>query len=347
MPTASRSFPRLIHPHRWCSNGRTPDQFYPKQIAMAVNHGMAYRRKMIASAAMPVGQVSVSGTINYWRFRFRSGHGATRLTVDVLMGLADTGATDPYVLVGVTPSGGAETTEEAHYGATSAGGTTDVPYSLSDQSFHFDIDPQTTYEVRIAGVDYSRPVSFRAYEHASAEIDGSVDYYCALSPSVEYPIQDSDRARLIDAVSELWLENGTQLICWPGRGTSTAPSITSVTAATPGFHFGSESILGIESADLPDLGPLARLKDGGNLPVTLCAFAVATGVGTPTGELRLVSSGATIATLNITGTPGWHTTDVTWTSAASIAGGKVDVQIRGTAAGYTCAVTAFALYTRR
>lgn len=354
---ASVPYPKLLQHLRWCRNGSYPDAWLIRQAATALAHVQAYRRKVFAVVGGDFGSgssIGLAGTTNYWRFRCRTGYGATQMRFKLGLGqdFHATG-TDPRVTVSVTPFGGAADTKTVYYGNAAGVYVDDEPLTINNSELRFDVSPATTYEVVVSGVDYGRPLEFCAYEWADPNVDQAVDYYVELLASVTQPIYDVYRERLLTAASQLWLENGPQLLSWCGRGSGAAISqtgttwlnvvdgtSTAISAATPGYYF---DVMGTGDELADTLKAICRYSVGTLLPVTLAAYAN-TSAGS-TGEVRLADgSGAVGSLTGITTTLQWHTTDITLASVDTLA--KLDLQVRNGTGGQTTNVYAVSLYTR-
>jgi hypothetical protein len=92
-------------------------------MVAAQNHAMGYRHREVYRRAWEMdGAIGLVGTTTFERFRFRTGYGVTTLTYVVMMGLDTTTggpsgglATNPYIEIDTTISGGATTTRDFYF----------------------------------------------------------------------------------------------------------------------------------------------------------------------------------------------------------------------------------------
>lgn len=360
---ASQKIPKRIQHKRWCRNGHHPDAFSIRQAAAAVNHLVAYRRRVFLNACAPLDTMlpGVGPTV-VWRAAMKTGLAVSQIRFDVIMGVDITAGgagsmPNTHVEIDVTESGGATVTKRIDYGS-SASETEDKPYLLAERQLRFDVDPETVYEIAIESHDGARPLSVCGYEYAEPDIDVARPPYVELAPTVYQPITDEIRQAVLGGASDLWLSNGIHLLCWPGLGSGTARTVASATftnvqdgsstttsAATPGYYFGAE---GAGDGALTDLVPWVRLKDGDDLPITFAVYADASSAAA-TGEVALLDSagnGPSIGSIDSSG-PKWWYADTTFSNVSAIAGsGKVDLKARNTTGGQSIAVYAIAIWTR-
>jgi hypothetical protein len=358
---ADRAYPRRLQPKRWCRNGAIPDALFQTKAEIALNHTLAYRRKVVLSCGGDFGSsssIGTGGTTTYWRTHFRSGYGVTALQFDMLLGPSGGGAgtgVSPRIEIDVTdPSGPTTQTVRIDYSANSA---VDEPRSIGYHERKIPIDPLTTYEVAVRGIDFGRPISVTAYEYADPEVDASRLWFAELAPTVEQPIYDKVREYFARGMSEVWLENGPMLLQWPGNGAGTAQqntgttwrnmldlSSTTVGSSTPGWNFAAQSSGGHE---LENLEPLCRLRDtigfGKSLPVTFAVYAER-GAGIQSAQVRLQAAFGTVASITGITSAGWYTANTTIADVS--ANTKIDLQGRGLGVADRCDLYAAVLYTR-
>ena len=359
--TDARKYFRRVQPFRWCRNGSIPDAFLPRQVAIGLNHALAYRKKvfLVAGNALAFGGPTSDVTGAYRAF-MRTGYATTQLRFDVLLGVGaihfGTPNPEPHVDIVVTPSGGAALdTESIYYGQhDSASDPTDAPHTLASFTRNVDVSADTAYEIRIDALDGARILGITGYEYADPEVDGSVDYYAELAPSVTQPILDSIRQDLLQGLSETWKVNGAHLLTWPGLGTGVARtfttttetniidgSSTSVSASTPGYYFGTA---GSGQSALATLKRLCRYKDDDDLPITVAAYGQ---TSSGTGPVALQDSTGTGPTLQVTSSLGWHTTDTTLSAVEGYASSKLDLRAwHDAGGGPTLSVYAVSIFTR-
>lgn len=360
MTIATKRMTKLLHPERWCLNGDLPDAYFVRTAERYLNHCTAYRKKTWFSvdgelASTTANEVEGSDSdVVYWRGRGKTGTAVSQLRFKIIAGRfqPSNGVSTNTIEIDITIAGGATTTYTTRHGSFT-GTPSDAPNQIVSIRRHIPVDPETTYEVAIRGVDGGRPISVVCYEWADPIIDDDRNYYCAVGPGATFPIDDRLQQELIEGASRTWLANGASLLAWCGTGAGTAVSqtgttwlnlidgsSTSVSASTPGFYFDNESTLG---TTLESLLPMCRLSAGNDLPVTIAAYAN-TSAGS-TGEIRFHDGSTTLCSLGSIGTTlQWWSSDTVLLNVDTLA--QMDLQLRNGTAGQTTNVYAVALYTR-
>lgn len=199
-------------------NGLFPNAATWTTVINAQNHAMGYRHREVYRRAWELGQatgVFGSGTNTIGRFRFRTGFGVTTLTYVVMMGIDNTTggpsgglATNPYLEIDTTISGGATTTRDFYYGLQSAPAGTDAPAETYLTTADVSVTASTVYEVAIKSIDYARPIAIVAYEQASQTVTESTNHYNLHQPGAGAPIYDANRQRMALGLSEMWRTMG-------------------------------------------------------------------------------------------------------------------------------------------
>lgn len=351
MTAASKVYPTIIQPQRWCRNGLVPDVALLNQMIRAINHTMAYRRKTFANwGNVDNADTGLTGTTTRYVFRCHTGYGASHMGFVIGLGRDDhASATLPRVTITTTIAGGASSSVTV-YGGMDDNGTSDSPNEIGEIRTKIAVQANTTYEVGVQTIDYARCVSFLAYEIAPSEIDGGTDYFVELAPGVGQPVIDSVRERVFTALTNLYKRNGAHLYSFLGNGTGTNPSFTGTTWTNiiDGTTTSTGEAAGVYLSDVGGGGPTHayRLSDG-SAPAISAVLAVYGQVTTASngGEVRFYDNvEGTIATITgITTTLQWHTTTVSLANLDTIA--KLVVQARHSTAGHTVRIDGVSLYT--
>lgn len=349
MTAASKIYPGVIQPQRWCRNGQPPDVGLLNQLVRAQNHIMAYRRKTFCRwGDVDNATAGAAGTVGVFRFRCHVGYGATHIGFVLGMGRANTTGANPRVTFSATIAGGATTTKTIYHGleGTSAA---DTPNSVSEIRTKIAVTANTTYEVLVEAIDYARIISFMAYEIAATEVNPAIDYFHSLAPGIGQPVLDSIRERIFTGLTALYKRNGPHLYSFLGNGDGSNPSFTGTTWTNivDGTTTSTAEAAGVYTSDVAGGGPTHayRLSDAG-APAFAAVLAVYGQVTTATngGEVRFYDDAeGTIATITgITTTLQWHTATVSISALDTI--GKLVVQARHSTAAHTLRVDAVSLY---
>lgn len=310
----SRLFSRLQWRRGNCRNGLYPAANLWRQGVSLQNHLMAYGHREVYRRAYELGTSSIfgSGTNTIGRFRFRTGLGVTTLTYVVILGLDNsTGgpsgglATNPYIEIDTTISGGATSTRQFHYGLQSSG-PVDAPNEMLLSTSDVGVTPSTVYEVAIKSVDYCRPIAVIAYEQASLTVTESTNYYNTMNPIAGHPIYDADRQQLLVGMNNMWKRN--RAACWhwhlvdgASRTRSSATHVNIIDGATTGTPATS------------DYGFYLDLTSHNTLSATTvpCELAAFGSISAGSGTVRLIdSAGNTYGPVTINGAAGWYTATV-------------------------------------
>ncbi len=221
MSLISRAFSRLAYRRGNMRNGLYPNAATWQTVINAQNHSMAYRHREVYRRAWELdGTIGVTGTSTVGRFRFRTGFGVTTLTYVVMIGLDTTTggpsgglATNPYLEIDTTISGGATTTSQIYYGLQSVT-PVDAPNNIYLTTGDVAVTASTVYEVAIKTVDYARPLAIVAYEQATQTVAESTNHYNLHQPAAASPIYDANRQRMALGLSEMWKTGGGATWHW-------------------------------------------------------------------------------------------------------------------------------------
>lgn len=303
MSLLSPSIPHLIHWRRHCKNGLIPDDRFYAGAVFGQNHILAYRRKPIFRRVCKLGQVGgTSGTA--WRWHCRTGYAASRFAVLAILGLDDRSvASDPYISVAITKSGGTATTLEFHGGASRVP-TADAPEQWMPQIQYCDADPASVYTGAVTFNDNVRVIALVVYEDTTTTVDDAVPYFSEWTPSMGSPIYDARMQRPIEGIGDLIRYNAALRFDW-STVDGTARTRTSATqlclidnasatppsAATPGVTFCTTARASLSST---------------TVPITMAVYGSVAGGGTGTVKLR-DTAGADAASVTINGAAGWYT----------------------------------------
>jgi hypothetical protein len=296
--------PSLIHHRRDACNGHAPAAQFYQRIVESINHQTAYGDREVFSRSWWLRSVTgVSGTQSTARFRFRSKHGANRLTFVVLMGLAGTSGVNPRCEIDVTVSGGATTTLTAiHYGVTAVAAT-DAPSEWFWTDRQATIAGATTYEVLIKSIDYGRVLSILAYEESDLTVSEATDYHSALAAASGVPIYDAIRERLLPGLSNMYRHNAGTLIHW-AREDGTARTRTSATL----INLIDNTTTGSAVTTAPGFYVNATYRNTTSRTTVPFELAVYASIGAGSGTVRLTdTSGTDLITVTINGAAGWYT----------------------------------------
>lgn len=322
------SVPEIINWRRDACNGMYPSADFLQRCIEAENFLTAQCHKEAFRADWRLSSTAhgLSGPTNLRRFRFRSGHGATRLSAALNIGKAYNGGATPsapYVKIEVTKSGGATTTMGPWYPPVTLSAPTDAP---SEQSYVFGeiaIDANSIYECVLITSDYARPLGVSVVELGSATASEATPYYNQRTPQAGGPIVDDDRSRLLVGVDAMLRHNGGTVWHW-GHSAGTARTRTSATA----INLIDNATTGTPTAathgaylDMTYRNTTSRTT----VPMELGVYGSVAGGGT--GTVTVIDTGGTVrgtATVN-SATPGWFTGTVNLPASAA----KYDFQFAG------------------
>ena len=230
----------LYHPDRiqWArdaENGCSPAVQLYGRSAGAERYLTVKQKKVWLARWWQLGQDlgGRAGTTNLMRFRRRSSQGVTRLQMIAIMGRTSaSGAAGPVSpRVDVEVYDGATTTafDSLYYGLQ---GTTptDAPGEWFIAPREIVIAPGTAYECLIKTVNYGRLLGICVRELGENEPTEATEWWNALTASVDMPIYDITRERLLRGLSEMWRYNAGAGIDW-ARKDGSARTRTSATYA--------------------------------------------------------------------------------------------------------------------
>jgi hypothetical protein len=250
-----RAFPSFVNERRWCRNGQAPDGRFVKQAAEAINHNVAYRRKVLAYhyaswANLPAG---IAGTNQTCHFGFHAGYGAEEVRAFLVLAKPD-GGTDPYVTLSVKDgfSGGSTTTstDEVHYGDIDAGASDVADEMYWGAHLKVAVSENTDYRCWLNRVDNARIASAAFVEWGTIPVDDSNGGTVDPQLGVDHPITDAETGALVQASSDLWRKNGAHIFNFIPEAPERAPSanaggsyanlfdstVTTVDANSPGHR---------------------------------------------------------------------------------------------------------------
>ncbi len=300
----SSDIPALIHWKRDARNGHAPAaQFYQRAVE-ALNHHTGYGGREVFQRSWDQGVLAgVTGTTNIARFRFRSKHGANRLTFFVHMGLAASSGVDPYCEIDVTEVGGGTTTLNAiHYGESGTVTLSDAPdeWLITDRSV--DITGATTYEVLIKSVDYARVLSVMAYEESDRTVVESTDYYSGLVPAAGVPIYDVHREQLLAGLSNMYCQNAGTLYHWGLSGTARTRSSATL------INLIDNTTTGTPTVAAPGVYLNNTCRNTASRTTVPYELGVYASIGAGSGTVRLTDdTGTDRITVTVNGAAGWYT----------------------------------------
>ena len=302
MSILSVTYPPLIHRHRHCDNGLYPEAPFYTQAVRALNHTVAYRRKLVYRKVWKLGLAGgATGVVARWYCK--TGYGAKRLVVFPVLGFDDRATSDdPYISVAITKVGGATTTLTFHGGATQVV-STDAPEQMFPQIQSMDVDAASEYTGAITFNDDVRVIAILVFEDYNPTADEDTTYFSEWEPSAGSPIYDSRQSQLLAGVGGLVRLNRGLRCDWSkddgtARTRSSATQIcliddasaTPPTAATPGFTFNT---VGHNTASAT------------TVPILMAVYgSVAAGSGTV--KLRN-TAGTDAASVTVNGAAGWYT----------------------------------------
>jgi hypothetical protein len=303
MSLLSANLPRLIHWRRHAKNGLFPDDAFYSDITAGVNHITAFRRKPIFRRVCKLGQVGgTTGTA--WRWHCRTGYGASRFVVLVVLGFDDrVTASDPYVEVALTKSGGATTTLAFHGGATSIPAI-DAPEEWMPQLQYADCDGSSIYTGAVTFNNDVRVIAIQVYEDCVPTVDDAVPYHHEWTPAMNSPIYDNRIQRGIEGTGDLIRRNRGLRFDWsPVDGTARTRT------ANTWINIFDNSSTSPPTSSSPGItvNTTARNTIGATtVPIT---FAVYASMSSGSGTVSLRNTGGTdvaVATIN-NATPQWFT----------------------------------------
>jgi hypothetical protein len=290
---------------RHMRNGCVPTANIHQPLVRAENHLTAYGgHREVYRKTWELGSYSGSaGTNSLGRFRFRTNHGATILQYVVLLGLDNPGATatDPYLEIDTTISGGATTTSQVHYGLSAVAGD-DGPDEQYGVAVQVTVTPATVYEVNIKAADYCRPLAVMAFERASPTIDEATNYMNTHQPLAGAPIYDADRQQLLSGLSNMYRYGG-QTFHW----SLFEGNARTRTSSTP-INLIDNTETGTPTA--ASYAPFLDNRYHNTASRTTVPFELGVygSIGAGSGTVRLIdTAGNTYCAVTVNGAAGWYT----------------------------------------
>lgn len=314
MSILSLQIPPTLQAREHARNICYPDSRFYSELAGALNHGLAFRKKCVFARSNDLGTLATSddpGTLA--RFRFLTGHGTYKLALCGLLGKAYdwrgsspvTNTADPSITISITKVGGSTTITTWHYG----GGTTtptDAPSEWATFYTEIDVDAGAAYTGVITSSDYARFMCITVHELGYRTVDDANLYFTEHDPVAGGPILDGDIQKIIQGPSKMILANGATQVNWnrvllAARSTSSTTwtnlidgsSTSPPTSTSPGYRLNTTA---------------RNTRSATTVPVTIAVYAEATGSGDGHVTLRN-TSGTDEATCDITGGAGatWFT----------------------------------------
>lgn len=303
MSLLSSTLPRIIHWRRHAKNGLYPDDAFYSDVVAGVNHVTAYRRKPIFRRVCALGTTGgTTGTA--WRWHCRTGHGAKKLVVLMVLGFDDRAIADePYAEVAITKSGGATTTLEFHGGATNTP-SVDSPEQWLPQVQYVDVDAASIYTGTVTFYNNVRIIALQVYEDSTPTVDDATNYHSEWQPAMNSPIFDNRIGRSLEGIGDLIRYNRGLRFDWsPVDGTA----VTRVSATWINLIDNASTSPPTSSSPGITLNTTARNTVGATtVPVTFAAYAsMSTGSGTVTVRNTAGTDVATVTVNN--GVPQWFT----------------------------------------
>lgn len=316
MTAFSLQYPGILQAREHSRNGLYPDSQFYGELAGALNHTLAYRKKCVFTRAHALGTLALGGnTATIWRCYFATGYGTQKLAYLGLTGLAYDHAfggigppstTDPLIRIALTKVGGATANTDWHTAAVATGSPTDAPSEWGVHYTEVSVDSGSDYYIDVLSTNYARLLSLTVHEIGYRTVDDSVNYFTEIQPVAGGAILDSDIQRLVQGPSLMLGQNGALQANWcmdlgAARTTSSTSwrNIIDDTSASPptatslGWRFNTT-------------GRQTRTQTG--LNVTIAVYGEATGAGD--GHVTLRNTGGTDeVAIDITGGAGlkWYT----------------------------------------
>lgn len=335
MSILSPQIPRLIQWRRHAKNGLNPEDAFYGAIVGGMNHITAYRRKPVFRRVCKLGQAGgTSGTA--WRWHCRTGYGASRLAVLAVLGLDDRAlASDPYISVAITKSGGSTTTLDFHGGASHTP-SVDAPEEWMPQLQYCDVDGASIYTGAVTFNDNVRVIALEVYEDTVTTVADATPYHSTWTPAPGSPILFTRIQRGTEGVGALIRYNAALRADWcmvdgTPRTRTSATLINLIdnlaasppTTSSPGFVFNTTGRASISKTTVP------------------IVLAVHGSIGAGSGKVYLRdTSGNDAAIVTINGAAGWYTATGAITVGAAV---KYDLMFAGDGAN-SVTVNAVSLY---
>lgn len=208
----------MLNEDRWAANGTAPDGKFLGMAGIAINHCVAYRRKLVCEHAftaedIPAGIATDPAEVMH--VGFHSGVGAHALVGVFCLAPADAAATDPYVTMVIRNgyTGGSVTvaSPELHYGGAPTGWS-DTPDNISwGHKCSVAITADTDYRVWLRLYDYARVLSCAIYEIGNVPVDTDSR---GVDPrrGCGSPVYDGDMQQYIVSCSQQWRHNAGNVL---------------------------------------------------------------------------------------------------------------------------------------
>lgn len=301
----------------YARNGKIPTAEWRRTLISAANHVMKYQRRELFCSPGQLGSIPVAGGAGpraRWRFRAPTGYGARAFILTGLMAQTPTTGASPArtEVVAVPVGGGTTITTPIYYGNIGSG----TPDDSLDELGEFTIVTaacveNTTYEFLVNDYENARIAQLTVYEAAAFEaIPPTTGVYIRSNyAAVGAPILDSQRARLLEMLTQMYNRNAAVLFQFAAElDNASAPELASATAT----NILDETSTAV-AATSPGCweGDLAYKRSLTNTTIK-CEFVVyartTAGAG---GVVTLKHSGGTLATLSgITTGGAWYSGSV-------------------------------------
>lgn len=323
--TPTKTFPLLIEWKSRARNGLPVQALLGKRFRTAVNHSVAYRRKLVftkcesmASGVGPAsGRAGEASTVSLWHGRYQPGVGNGYLTARIGCRPTDTSGSDGQVYLTVTDVDAASSSD-----TTAIHIPTQAEDTAPDEMLYYWINYDTSgltagtaVEWVLKAVDYARPVSLTIWESGEYPVDTTNGGTAAQDVGVGTDILDDSCKDVRDALWDLWRYNASHLFSW-SRNTSSAVEET----ATSYTNLFDGTTTGGAATTAPGFYLQTTYHDRIKHDVPI-VFAVRAAMNNTTGgAARIVdSSNTTLAEItNFTTTPTWQTTTTTLTAGNSL-----------------------------
>jgi hypothetical protein len=311
----SLQYPGILQAREHARNNCFPDAQFYNELAGALNHTLAYRKKCVFTRSHALGNLFTGedpGVI--WRWYFTTGYGTQKLALLGLMGLPYdwrgsspiTNTDNASITIAITKVGGGGPADTVWNASGGTATPTDAPSEWGVYYTEVDVDPASDYYVEVTSTEYCRIISLTAHEIGRRTVDDTVNYYTEIQPVAGAAILDSDIQRLVQGPSRMLSQNGALQVNWcrdlgASRTRTSADWVNLIdgssasppTSTSPGYRFVTTG---------------RNTRSATTIPVSMYVYAsMSSGVGYVT--LR-DTSGTDVAGVAVdSSTPGWFEFD--------------------------------------